>query len=497
MGLLHSGTFDWVLTFRGCAMDSVWTIPEDRFRPAETITEASLRILALTGRGAGSRGPKRALIALRDSLGLSVEITRTNAFLGERLAEVLGVSWAPSEFVVRSSLTLEGLNALLRGATEAFERGELRTALPPSPTLPPTPEWVGFVPARTKLEAVNRIAALTGAPSEWLGPGGKEHRSVLDNLAERALPDATLDRTSKTRLARSIAEAFGVTWTDRCHSTGETISLEGLNTLLVGAERYLRARNDGGSFASSSPESEASLLLAALRSAWDGAAVDGRSAVEWLIQREARGAFDNEWQGFYFEQQAREIIAASVGPSLAQPRVRFGNTTFDLARNYVWEFKTHASEKLMPESRTLTAQGGEVILNDEEAMQSCVSEQGLGVIVLSGRAIMDDDDAFLSWHRRLKEQHGRQSARSNSGRSRQRKAAFMPLRLEAFWIPDDVSFVESMSRGLLARHSQGRQAPRGEGESGAPRASKLRLDLGQARDSLLVASQGWPVRDVA
>ena len=130
-------------------------------------------------------------------------------------------------------------------------------------------------------------------------------------------------------------------------------------------------------------------------------------------------------------------------------------------------------------------------------MQSCVSEQGLGVIVLSGRAIMDEDEAFVSWHRHLKEQHGRQSARSNSGRSRQRKAAFMPLKLEAFWIPNDVSFVESMSQGLLARHSQGRQAPRGEGDSGAPRASKLRLDLDQARDSLLVASQDWPVRHVA
>jgi hypothetical protein len=106
-------------------MDSVWTTPDDRFRPAETVSEASLRILALTGGGTGSRGPKRALIALRDSLGLSVEITRTNAFLGERLAEALGVSWAPSEFVVRSSLTLEGLNALLKGATEAFERGDL------------------------------------------------------------------------------------------------------------------------------------------------------------------------------------------------------------------------------------------------------------------------------------------------------------------------------------------------------------------------------------
>lgn len=478
-------------------MDIRWTIPDDRFLPAETIDEASTRILALAGGSGGSRGPKRALIALRDSVGLDIEITRTNAFLGQRLADALDVTWVSDKFVVRSSLTLEGLNALLKGATEAFERGDLNPVRPSNPTSLPDPGWAGFVPARTKLEAVNRIAALTGATPEWLGPGGKEHRSVLDNLADRALPGLTLDRSSKTRLARSIAEAFDVPWTDRCHSTGETISLEGLNTLLSGAERYLTARNDGEVSTRLSPEREANLLIAALRSGWDGSVVDGRSAVQWLVQRKLRGAFDNEWQGFYFEQQAREVIAANVGPSLCQPRVRFGHTTFDLARNYVWEFKTHTSEKFMPKSSVLSAQSGAVILNDEGAMQSCVSEQGLGVIVLSGRAIMDEDEAFVSWHRNLKEQHGLHSARSNSGRSRQRKAAFMPLRLEAFWIPNEASLLESMSRGLLARHSQGRQAPRGEADSGVPRASKLRMDLSQARGSLLVASQDWPVKDGA
>ena len=481
----------------GVTVKFMWKTPDDRFLPAETVDEASLRLLALAGGGGGTRGPKRALIALRDSLGLSVEVTSTNAVLGEKLAEAMGVPWTASEFVVRSSLTLEGLNTLLRGATEAFKCGDLSPVPPPSPTVFFGREWADFVPARTKLEAVNRIAALTGAPSEWLGPGGKEHRSVLDNLAARALPRSALDRSSKTRLARSIAEAFGVQWTDRCHSTGETISLEGLNTLLAGAERHLKARNGEGVYGPSSPEREATLLLAALRSAWDGSVVDGRSAVEWLVQRNVRGAFDNEWQGFYFEQQAREVIAASVSPSLSQPRVRFGNTTFDLARKYVWEFKTHTSEKFMPESRILTAQGGGVILNDEGAMQSCVKEQGLGVIVLSGRAVMDEDGAFVAWHRDLKEQNGRRPARSNSGHSRQRKAAFVPLRLEAFWIASDASLVDSMSIGLLAKHSQGRQAPRGDGESGAPRASKLRLDLGQARESLLVASQAWPVSEGA
>ena len=40
-----------------------------------------------------------------------------------------------------------------------------------------------FVPARNKLEVVARISNLTNSGPEYLGPGSKERRSVLFNLA--------------------------------------------------------------------------------------------------------------------------------------------------------------------------------------------------------------------------------------------------------------------------------------------------------------------------
>ena len=40
-----------------------------------------------------------------------------------------------------------------------------------------------FVPARNKLEVVARISNLTNSGPETLGPGSKEHKSVVLNLA--------------------------------------------------------------------------------------------------------------------------------------------------------------------------------------------------------------------------------------------------------------------------------------------------------------------------
>ena len=40
-----------------------------------------------------------------------------------------------------------------------------------------------FIPAKNKLEAVARISFLTNSGPEDLGPGSKERKSVLTNLA--------------------------------------------------------------------------------------------------------------------------------------------------------------------------------------------------------------------------------------------------------------------------------------------------------------------------
>ena len=93
--------------FRPCEMASsparsgvVLRVPpsnHDRqfFIPAETTGEAIARIFSLTGARHQSRGEKRALVALRDALGLDVDVVRTNAVMGAHLAQELDIEWVP------------------------------------------------------------------------------------------------------------------------------------------------------------------------------------------------------------------------------------------------------------------------------------------------------------------------------------------------------------------------------------------------------------------
>jgi hypothetical protein len=465
------------------------------FIPAASTGEAISRIYALTGALPVNRGEKRALVALRDALGVDVDVVRTNAVLGERLAEELAVEWLPSEHTVRNKVNLAGLNRLLEGATEAYQAGSLRKLSQSSPLSLSGPEWRAFHPAVSKIEAVTRIAGLTGSPAEWLGPGSKEHKSVLTNLADRLLPRARLDRSSKTRLGRDIAAELDVTWTDTCYSTGETISLEGLNIILAGVERRLGRLGITAADLIAGPVEEGEALVATLFDGWPAKPWDGRRSVEWLAQSGARGANENEWQGWYFEARGRELLNAAFPPSVTPPRVRYGNTTFDYALNYVWDLKAHTERQSFASDRTFKDRRGAVILNDEQAIRACVAEQGLGFLILSGDALMDEDGAFVEWHRQFKATHGRsQPAPSNSGRSRTRKVAFAPMAVEAFWIPDTSSLDAAVAAGRMRVAVQGRQAPKSAGEFGAERRTKMHMDVASARGGANVPRQDWRYR---
>src|SRR4051794_15033206 len=101
--------------------------PQALFRPAATSAEAVARIFALTGRQPdGSRGEKRALVALRDALGLQVDTVRTNAVLGRALAHALKVEWDPVRYTERNTVNLAGLNVLLAAATRARQADSLQ-----------------------------------------------------------------------------------------------------------------------------------------------------------------------------------------------------------------------------------------------------------------------------------------------------------------------------------------------------------------------------------
>jgi hypothetical protein len=68
-----------------------------------------------------------------------------------------------------------------------------------------------FLEAQNKLEAVARISNLTNSGPETLGPGSKEHKSVLINLA-RGLGLKVDDRATKQELGRYIVESLGQSW---------------------------------------------------------------------------------------------------------------------------------------------------------------------------------------------------------------------------------------------------------------------------------------------
>ena len=81
---------------------------------------------------------------------------------------------------------------------------------------------------------------LAGHPVEPLGRGSKEKKSSLVALG-RALGLDLEAIGGKTECGRLIAERLGADWDDTCHSTGDTITLAGMNRLLDATFRYLLA----------------------------------------------------------------------------------------------------------------------------------------------------------------------------------------------------------------------------------------------------------------
>lgn len=479
-----------------------WTEAGQFFLPAATKAEAIARVYSLTGAASrGTRGEKGAVLALRDALALDVDTAATNARTGAAVAFSLGVEWLPT-YEDRNKVNLAGMNALLEGASEAYQLGSLRRLAEDRPAGLRGPEWSAFDPARSKIEAVNRISALTGSGPEWLGPGSKEHKRVLLNLARHLAAHVDTNLT-KTKLGRALAADLGAPWSDACESTGETISLVGLNTLLAGAERRLDRLGGDRALLLGTPEQEGKALAAALLDGWaakkqsDGGkrvAWDGRESIAWMEKQGlTRGPNDNEWQGFYYEARGRELLNAAFTPNPSPRRIRYGKTDFDYSLGFVWDLKAHTEAWRTPSTGVITRGQPQSPLNDEEAMRSCIGEQGLGFLMVSGVGVEDEDGSFVAWHREYKKARGVRSARSNSGRSRRRKAAFEPLHVEAFFFHDTVELDAAIVGGQIAGFKQGKQAPRAEGEEGAARRPKFNLSVKKARGAdIAVARYDWP-----
>jgi hypothetical protein len=417
------------------------------------------------------------------------------------IARDLGIEWLP-DYQSNTRITLDGMNALLRATSTQQHQASLRKLAAQRPVSLTGTRWTGFEAAVSKIEAVNRISELTGSGPEALGPGSKERKSVLINLAINLAPNVDVG-LSKTRLGSALAFEFGAPWTAECESTGETISLLGLNTLLAGAERLLGRLGSGSAVLFGTPEEEGRMLASALVSGWplerqaDGSrrvVWDGPKCIEWMHENGVTsGPHQNEWQGFYWESRALEILGASFRPNPNPPRTRYGNTTFDYALNYVWDLKAHTESWRLPSTGAVTGgTNGAAPLNDQIAMDNCIAEQGLGFLVASGIGVKDEDGSFVAWHREYKRSHGVNSSPSNSGKSRVRKRAFELNSIEAYFFRNVEDLNVAKASGILSGFAQGAQAPRQAGESGVERAAKYSLNTSKAKESpALVADFVW------
>ena len=425
------------------------------FNPAETLREAAARMFALSrSADAGTRGPKRALVALATGLGLDVDLVEVNASLGARIAEELEVPWRAGRDYVDLQVTLAGMNSLLVGATYNLTRLSKERRIEDQSVAEVLMAFPGFRPARSKQEAVNRMCDLAGVPHDKLGPGGKEHTWTLRDLARRLAPHLLDSRLTKHELAAALCDAFEVPWLASAGSTGASITLDGLNLILAGAERQAHVVSAGWATA----EAEGAALVEALRRGlpdhWDG-----RASILEMRESGSTQWRQMEWAGFYFEEKVRELLnEAHPTPPVGGPRVRFGSTVFDYASaTRVWDAKAHTAMRvLLPDGEPYRDSKDAVSwLNDARAMRECVELQGLGFLVAEGLSGLDATGEFKEWHKALGSEgkKGREYVPS-TGRSRPRKAAFTPLELRAVWLEDLSDLDAAILAGWLYQEPQ-------------------------------------------
>lgn len=464
------------------------------FVPAAGMVEASARLFALTGaRDPGTRGPKRSLEALAASLGVEVDLAATNAVLGGQLAQALGVEWRQGRDFEGLQVTIDGLNTLLRVATRQLWLTSRRRSVDVSSYSDVLRTFPAFQPAVSKQEAVDRLSDLAGVARDRLGPGGKEHRLTFESLASRLAPDLLQDPDAirtKHAMVAALCQRFSVPWLSTAASTGQSITLEGLNLLLAGAERRMSIASSGWP----TPQSEAAVLVNVLRNGlvdhWDG-----RDTVEQMRADGSRNWRQMEWPGFYFEEQVGALLnVAYPTPPVGGPRRAYGGTPFDYASSTrVWDAKAHTVlEVLVPSGRRTKTVNSPAILNDAKAISTCLTEQGLGFLILDGAATFDETGNFDDWHRTYTRE-GRASVgyTSNSGRRRRRKQAFDPIELRALWIEDVAALDAGITGGWIDRKKQGAQPVRAGQDRGSDRNDKFHLRVHMSAP-WTVARAIWP-----
>jgi len=320
-------------------------------------------------------------------------------------------------------------------------------------------DFVEFIPARNKLEAVARISNLTNSGPEVLGPGSKERKSVLSNLARGLQVNFDPDDT-KQDLGKKIANKLGVNWTSDCESVGQTITLKGLNLLLENSSFHLteyRYKNTNNSI------EDESRLISDVVVKYTPRNMDGITAIKEMKEAEFPKWKLTEWQGLYFEFKVRPQLINSLG---GEPK-KIGRTEFDYVLTFPWDMKVHSS---------LTKDGksspGGCQLNDGYSMEKAINEYGLGLIILSGKPNYDLE--FTRWFKNFRE------SKSKTEPIKPLKKEFLAEKVDFFFIPNSDRFKEALAKKEMTVFKQGPQ------QSGDKRNYKYSLNMKKAESTDLL-----------
>ena len=298
-----------------------------------------------------------------------------------------------------------------------------------------------FIPARNKLEVVARISNLTNSGPETLGPGSKEHKSVVLNLA-RGMGLAVSENETKQGIASRIVETSGRKWTDDCESVGQTITLVGLNLILQTGFEYFGKLNSYQSPIEMTLEEELKRISEVVMEKTPRL-MDGVEAIHEMKEAEFSQWRATEWQGFYFEFKVRPELITRLGGG---PK-KIGSTSFDYALNRTWDMKVHSTSTRHGKRSELNC-----ALNDAESMRIAVAQGGVGLMILSGEPTYDWD--FTRWHKKFR-------SGSDEEPKKALKKSFKSERMDFFFIPSLSRLEEALESGEFALFKQGKQ-PTGE-----------------------------------
>jgi hypothetical protein len=198
--------------------------------------------------------------------------------------------------------------------------------------------------------------------------------------------------------------------------------------------------------------------------------ISGKDAVLDMKNGGSRNWRQMEWIGFWFEYFVETKVE---GLSQFRRGPKYGNVTFDLARNFVWDLKSHPEQA-----------GNKLPLNDQEAVRIAAASGGLGYLIIIGDAEYDDTGEFKSWHDELK---GKKTAYvlSNEAKgkpSRRRKSEFRPFQLLAIWLEDEAAIDRGISEGWLGSFQEGMA-----NANGVPRRAKFMLTLDKLPQDIILA----------